>query len=429
MKCRHCGAELSKDTTSCPECGKNNIAKWQLIIASVAAVVVLASLAVVLFFGMDLDFLTEKKPALELEPETEETVVEDYVSDTDYTGDKEAIAAALDTVVATVGDQQLTNRVLQYYYNLEVYNFVYTNYSYLSEFGLDYTRPLNNQKCYYDDCSWEVYFVKEAINSWWQYQAVVNLALEDKFTLSKDTKAELEALPDEMKAAAEEAGYDDLDAWMKDVMYADITVDDYMDYCTLMSYYTEYIMVAPSAAELDKYYEENVSYFEQNGVSKEDGASVDVRHILLQPTGETEGEYSEEEWAACLEEAEKVYAMWKSGAANEDYFAELAAKYSTDGGSNTSGGLYSGITSSTNFVEPFLNWCMDENRKVGDTGIVKTDYGYHIMYFSATQELWKVYATEWYAQERELTLADEGAEKWNADINYEAICIDEFSLA
>ena len=32
-------------------------------------------------------------------------------------------------------------------------------------------------------------------------------------------------------------------------------------------------------------------------------------------------------------------------------------------------------------VEAFQDWSLDESRKTGDTGIVETDYGYHIMYF------------------------------------------------
>ena len=32
-------------------------------------------------------------------------------------------------------------------------------------------------------------------------------------------------------------------------------------------------------------------------------------------------------------------------------------------------------------VKPFQDWSLDESRQTGDTGIVKTDYGYHIMYF------------------------------------------------
>ena len=32
-------------------------------------------------------------------------------------------------------------------------------------------------------------------------------------------------------------------------------------------------------------------------------------------------------------------------------------------------------------VSAFNDWCFDSARKAGDTGIVETEYGYHVMYF------------------------------------------------
>ena len=32
-------------------------------------------------------------------------------------------------------------------------------------------------------------------------------------------------------------------------------------------------------------------------------------------------------------------------------------------------------------VESFNDWCMDPQRQYGDTGLVETDYGWHIMFF------------------------------------------------
>ena len=34
-------------------------------------------------------------------------------------------------------------------------------------------------------------------------------------------------------------------------------------------------------------------------------------------------------------------------------------------------------------VTEFNDWCFDANRKAGDVEMVKTDYGYHIIYFVA----------------------------------------------
>ena len=38
-------------------------------------------------------------------------------------------------------------------------------------------------------------------------------------------------------------------------------------------------------------------------------------------------------------------------------------------------------------MENFKNWYLDESRQPGDTGIVQSEYGYHIMYFVGNSEL------------------------------------------
>ena len=37
-------------------------------------------------------------------------------------------------------------------------------------------------------------------------------------------------------------------------------------------------------------------------------------------------------------------------------------------------------------VPNFNSWCFDASRKAGDTGIVESTYGYHVMYFVGNTE-------------------------------------------
>ena len=77
-------------------------------------------------------------------------------------------------------------------------------------------------------------------------------------------------------------------------------------------------------------------------------------------------------------------------AATEESFAALAEELSEDGGSKSNGGLYQEIYHNQ-MVQTFNDWIFDESRQVGDTGIVETDYGYHVMYFSGENiPYWKV---------------------------------------
>lgn len=117
---------------------------------------------------------------------------------------------------------------------------------------------------------------------------------------------------------------------------------------------------------------------------------ANVRHLLVKFEGGTTKDgkttYSDAEKAKAKEEAEKLLKEWKDGKATEESFAELAKKHSDDTGSKENGGLLEDITPDTSYVENFLNWCIAEH-KAGDTEIVETEYGYHIMYYVGDDEM------------------------------------------
>ena len=143
--------------------------------------------------------------------------------------------------------------------------------------------------------------------------------------------------------------------------------------------------------------------------------TIDVRHILIPVEGgtlsaEDEGYEAEHEQllADCKAKAEELLNQWKAGEATEESFAALANEHSTDGGSNTNGGLYSAVQPGQ-MVPEFNDWCFDTARKSGDTGIVygtNGSYeGYHIMYFVGENDmLWKLTA--------ESTLRDQDLTEW-----------------
>ncbi len=123
-----------------------------------------------------------------------------------------------------------------------------------------------------------------------------------------------------------------------------------------------------------------------------------VRHILVIPeSGDDDSssssssstatkEYMEEEWAAALEKANSILDEYNKGDKTELSFAELAEKY-TDDTSSTSvnmNNMYGGGIMDTQLgqmVSDFENWAIDSSRKYGDVEIVKSSYGYHIMFF------------------------------------------------
>ncbi len=118
---------------------------------------------------------------------------------------------------------------------------------------------------------------------------------------------------------------------------------------------------------------------------------VDVRHILIQFPTDSSGNTSvpsDSEKETYYEKAQSIYKQYLENP-TEDNFASLATANSADS-SKENGGLYEGVTEGQ-MVEQFNDWCFDSVRKPSDTGIVETQFGYHIMYYVGNDhdEVWK----------------------------------------
>ena len=118
---------------------------------------------------------------------------------------------------------------------------------------------------------------------------------------------------------------------------------------------------------------------------------VNVRHVLVGFEGGTTDSttgttvYSDVEKDAAHTEAMNILNEWKNGEATEDSFATLANEKSDDG-DGTTGGLYENVIPGQ-MVPNFNDWIFDETRKAGDTGLVETEYGWHVMYFVGNSDV------------------------------------------
>jgi len=127
--------------------------------------------------------------------------------------------------------------------------------------------------------------------------------------------------------------------------------------------------------------------------------SNDVRHILVEDEATAK---------ALLEE-------YKAGAATEDAFSALAAEHSTDTGSAANGGLITGVAADGSYVENFQNWAVDPARKAGDTGIVDSDFGWHIMYYVGEGDpIWKLTADNGLRNDAYSALIEEASQGYEA---------------
>ena len=117
---------------------------------------------------------------------------------------------------------------------------------------------------------------------------------------------------------------------------------------------------------------------------------ANVRHLLVNFEGGTKDEnnqtvYSDAEKAKAKEEADGYLKTWQDGEKTKESFIELVKAHSDDSSAST-GGLFENITHDSSYVENFLNWSIDPNRKVGDAEVIETEYGYHVMYFESHNE-------------------------------------------
>lgn len=400
-----------------------------LVLSIIAAVLALASLVVLLMIALGVDFKSFLPRANDIMNKDAYTVADD-----------KAVKQG-DTVVATLGGKELTNAQLQIYYRMQVLDFLNYYGSYTDQLGLDMTQPLSEQTCYFEkDKTWEQYLLHVAIETWQNYQVIALLAEEAEFELSEEWQESLTQLPEDLKKQAEEAEHDTVDALLKDVIGPSCTEELYMEYVRLAytcnAYYnTISNQMTPSMEEIAAYFDKNAATFAESGITKEMGNIADVRHILICPKGGTTDEatgetvYSKEDWAACYAEAEKILNEWKKGEATEGSFAELAKTYTEDTGSKTTGGLYEDIAPGANYVENFLNWTIDMNRQPGDTDIVESEYGYHIMYYVAGEPYWTTVVGTQLQSERINDMIDAAEEKWPIKVNYRKIALSELEFA
>ena len=109
--------------------------------------------------------------------------------------------------------------------------------------------------------------------------------------------------------------------------------------------------------------------------------TVSVRHILFGTTDAQTGEaLSDAEIAQKKKDAEAALKKWQEGSKTEESFGALATELTEDTGSQSTGGLYQAVRQGQ-MVPEFDKWIFDKSRKTGDTEIVETDYGFHVMYF------------------------------------------------
>lgn len=160
--------------------------------------------------------------------------------------------------------------------------------------------------------------------------------------------------------------------------------------------------------------EKSVYIFYATGIPYQDeSVPASVRHILVkfpettteavsseavsgeEVSGEAEtAKVSDKVKAECQSEAQSILDSYNTyikenarGKADEAYFGELASKLTDDTGSASAGGLIENLANDGAYVPAFEDWVFSEGdfageeRVPGSTGIIETEYGYHVMFY------------------------------------------------
>lgn len=448
MKCKNCQAELPEGVTLCPECGTENPVKEKmstskkLTIVIIALVVLIAVLVGVIVMGMGgmgsgTDDTTPDTTAAAEATTPPDGNPDDETCKGTYTAEGDTVMAIHDEVIATMGDYTLTNGQLQLYYWMGVYNFLNYNSSYLSYYGLNPAQSLDTQVCTANETqmTWQQYFLAEALSAWQRYQALAHEAEAAQFQLDEEYAEELKTLRANMDKIALEEGYADVQEMLADQMGGGCLFEDYESY--MNQYYKGYLYYASlcddlsvTDEEVKAFYDEHKDEYSENGLT-DDQTRIDVRHILLQPEGCTIDSSNhvvatEEQWEACRASAQAMLDQWLAEDGTEEGFAELAKKHTADG-NGEQGGLYEDVYEG-DMVATFNDWCFDETRQPGDSGLVKTEFGYHIMYFVNSELLWPVYAEADLLTSMQNDLLDETVAKYPIEVDYSKILIAPVTL-
>lgn len=387
------GAEPQETETELPEAEEDEVPQEPAVqqekkkkspFAIVAGVIIVLLAVIIVCLSVALSRATKDGDS---QSSTESVAEEENI-------DGDAIAV---TVQNTDGEtvEELTNRQLSFYFWGEYFYYV-NNYG----FSFDASQPLSEQT--YQEATdsetgdttvttWEDYFLQSAQDSIIQTVALKKEAEDKGFTMPDDYQSEYDSVVDNMATNAASAGFTDEDgngdvlAYIQDSYGASATVEDFKQYL-YDSYYVSaysdsiYNGFTYDDTQVEEYYDQNAEELQSYGIEKSDLPNVNVRHILIEPEADEDGNITDEAWTAAEEKAQEVLQEWEDGDATEDSFGELANTYSADTGSNTNGGLYEDVRPGQ-MVTEFNDWCFDASRKSGDTGIVKTSYGYHVMYF------------------------------------------------
>jgi len=176
---------------------------------------------------------------------------------------------------------------------------------------------------------------------------------------------------------------------------ASMTLDEYLttmygDQCSkaaLDPVISRYLLAGGYMTSLEKAYtftdDEMQAFYTANKDSYENTDLPVVRHILFLAPTAADG-YTD----ATADELAAAKALAESTLASITSYEDMVTIGDADYAAGTAYESAEYTVTTGTMAATFEDWSYDAARKPGDTGIVQTEYGYHVMYFVKTQKDW-----------------------------------------
>lgn len=287
----------------------------------------------------------------------------------------------------TIGDQKYTTGVVQFYYHSAYNQFLNMYGQYVSAFGLDTSKPLDQQAYGEDGETWADYFKDMGIDNMQRAIILSTEARKADVSLSEESQAYLQETKDEITAycvnnnITKGTYFASLGTGVTEKLYF-----EQLENMLLADDYTTYLMeqMQYSDDEISAYYSEH----------KDDFDVISCRYFFFDGTPETgtdeEGnpiEATEEETNAAMEQASNLAnEMAEKVKAGQD-FTTLAQEYAGEDEKemyeDASATTMTDVSKSDISGMAYEEWIFSQDRKEGDVTVSEEDNGYYVVQFQS----------------------------------------------
>ncbi len=271
------------------------------------------------------------------------------------------------TTALTIGEHELSNAELNYYYIDSVNNFMNQYGSYAAMFGLDTTKPLNEQVLDPESgLTWADDFMSSAKDYAKAVYAITDAAKAEGYTMSEAAQSTVTTTITNLKSYAMINGFSNEQDYLKAMYGNGSTMDSFQEYLERTTLYADY----------QQNYAQSLSYNAEDLKAGDSGNydAYNYNTYYIAASRFLEGGTTDEEGTTTYTDQEKAASVTAAEAAAKALVAEttdvdtlnaaIAAmeinKETTSSSSAHNGTLYTSI--STVYAE----WLADSSRKEGD---------------------------------------------------------------